>query len=37
MKQYECFLDYGVHGKRNSPEGYKKINVHLVFDVKHNG
>ena len=37
LHEYECFLDYGVHGKSTPPEGYKKIKVHLVFDVKHDG
>ena len=37
LHEYECFLDYGVHGKSTPPEGYKKIKVHLIFEVKHNG
>ncbi len=37
MKQlhdYETFLDYGID---ISPEGYKKIRVHFIYDVKHDG
>ena len=37
LHEYKCFLDYGVHGKSTPPEGYKKIKVHLIFDVEHNG
>jgi hypothetical protein len=42
MDQYQVFQDKGKaiwdKGKiTNSPEGYNKICVHLVFDVKHDG
>ena len=35
VDEYETFLDKGV-GYKPGPE-YKKINVHLVFAVKHDG
>ena len=35
MDEYGTFKDYGKGGK--PPSGYKKIRVHLVFDVKHDG
>ena len=35
MDEYNTFKDYGPKG---APlPGYKKIRVHLVFDVKHDG
>jgi hypothetical protein len=42
MDEYGVFKDKGKaiweKGKLvNSPQGYKKIRVHLVFDVKHDG
>jgi Reverse transcriptase (RNA-dependent DNA polymerase) len=37
MKDYQTFIDIGHHTKAKPPEGYKKIKVHLVFDVKHDG
>ena len=37
LREYKCSLDYGVHRKSTPPEGYKKIKVHLVFNVKHDG
>ena len=35
MDDYEVFEDMGLGAP--IPEGYKKIRVHLVFDVKHDG
>ena len=35
MKDYSVFLDKGKGAK--IPEGYKKIRVHLIYDVKHDG
>jgi Reverse transcriptase (RNA-dependent DNA polymerase) len=35
--EYTTFIDKGHHTKVNPPSGFKKIRVHLVFDVKHNG
>ena len=35
IDEYDTFTDYGYHG--TPPSGYKKIRVHLVFDVKHDG
>ena len=33
VNEYEVFTDLGRHGK--PPPGYKKIRVHMVYDVKH--
>ena len=35
INDYSTFKDLGKGGK--PPPGYKKINVHLVYDVKHDG
>ena len=35
MDEYQTFRDYDEKGE--PPLGYKKIRVHLVFDVKHDG
>ena len=38
MKQindYKTFIDKGKNGK--PPDGSKKIGLHLVFDIKHDG
>ena len=35
MDEYNTFKDYGKGGK--PPSGYKKIRVHFIFDVKHDG
>ena len=35
MQEYKTFKDYGKKGE--PPPGYKKIRVHLVFTVKHDG
>ena len=37
MKDYETFIDIGHHTKAKIPDGYKRIRVHLIFDVKHDG
>jgi hypothetical protein len=37
IDEYETFQDHGSKGKVKPPDGYKKICVHLVFDVKHDG
>jgi hypothetical protein len=37
IDEYTTFLDKGHHTKVNPPSGFRKIRVHLVFDVKHNG
>jgi hypothetical protein len=34
---YQTFIDHGHHTKSKAPIGYKKIRVHFVFDVKHDG
>ena len=35
LDEYSLFIDLGKGGK--PPNDYKKIKVHLVFDVKHDG
>ena len=35
IDEYETFNDLGKDSK--PPEGYKKIGVHLVYDVEHDG
>ena len=40
MKQlddYNTFIDKGIFGSIGIPDGFKKIRVHLVFAVKHDG
>jgi hypothetical protein len=37
INEYQTFKDIGHHTKVKPPDGYKKIRVHLVFDVKHDG
>jgi Reverse transcriptase (RNA-dependent DNA polymerase) len=37
MNEYHTFLDKWHYSKSVAPIGYKKIRVHLVFDVKHDG
>jgi hypothetical protein len=35
LEEYQCFLDHGLHAA--IPRGYKKIRVHMVYAVKHDG
>jgi len=37
IDKYEVFKDMGHHNTTSTPAGYKKIQVHFVFDVKHDG
>ena len=37
INEYSTFTDMGHHTKTTSPSEYKKIHVHFVFDVKHDG
>jgi Reverse transcriptase (RNA-dependent DNA polymerase) len=37
INKYLTFLDNGHHSSSVASTGYKKIRVHLVFDVKHDG
>lgn len=37
IDEYKTFRDLGHHTKAQPPAGYKKIRVHFVFDVKHDG
>jgi hypothetical protein len=36
-EDYVTFIDKGHHTIVNAPIGYKKIRVHLIYDVKHDG
>ena len=35
--EYETFDDRGHKSSSAAPGGYKKINLHFVYDVKHDG
>jgi len=35
LNEYSTFKDYGKDG--DPPKGFRKIRVHLIFDVKHDG
>jgi Reverse transcriptase (RNA-dependent DNA polymerase) len=37
IDDYVTFIDKGHHTKVKAPVGYKKIQVHLIYDVEHNG
>ena len=37
IDDYSTFTDHGHHDSASPPSGYKKIRVHFVFDVKHDG
>lgn len=37
LDEYDTFEDIGYGHNVRPPEGYKKVRVHLVFDVKHDG
>ncbi len=37
LAEYQTFLDMGHSSTTKPPAGHKKIRVHLVFDVKHDG
>jgi hypothetical protein len=42
LHEYDTFIDKGkatIRGQHveNAPEGYKKIRIHTVYDVKHDG
>jgi Reverse transcriptase (RNA-dependent DNA polymerase) len=37
IDEYVTFIDKGHHSKASPPKGFKRIRVHLVFNVKHNG
>ena len=37
IDEHQAFVDHGHHTKGKPPEGYKKICVHQVFDLKHDG
>ena len=37
IDEYDTFHDKGHKDNTAPPDGYKKIRVHLVFDVKHDG
>jgi hypothetical protein len=37
IDEYNTFKDFGHKDKVRPPEGFKRIRVHLIFDVKHDG
>jgi Reverse transcriptase (RNA-dependent DNA polymerase) len=37
IDDYVTFIDKGHHTKVKAPIGYKKIQVYLIYDVKHDG
>ena len=37
LAEYDVFVDKGQFAESKIPKGYKKISVHTVFDVKHDG
>jgi hypothetical protein len=37
INEYKTFKDVGHHTMAQIPNGFKKIRVHFVFDVKHDG
>jgi hypothetical protein len=37
LDDYHCFINAGIHSRDSPPTNYKKIQAHLVFDVKHDG
>jgi Reverse transcriptase (RNA-dependent DNA polymerase) len=37
IDDYDTFIDKGHHTKTKPTDGYKKIRVHLIFVVKHDG
>ncbi|MEL7196229.1 MAG: reverse transcriptase domain-containing protein [Bacteroidota bacterium] len=37
MNEYDVFKDHGHRNRTKPPDGHKKIRVHLVFAVKHDG
>jgi hypothetical protein len=37
IDEYIAFINKGNHTKVNAPSGYKKIRIHLIYDVKPDG
>ena len=37
LKEYQTFIDKGLYSQTSIPKGFKKIKVHLVYAVKHDG
>ena len=37
LKDYQTIIDKGLYSQTSIPMGFKKIKVHLVYAVKHNG
>jgi hypothetical protein len=37
LDDYRCFINAGIYGRDSPPTDYKKIQAHLVFDIKHDG
>jgi hypothetical protein len=34
LSDYECFIDAGIYNDDPIAEGYKKIQVHLMYNIK---
>ena len=37
LRKYDVFIDKGRYHVSKVPQGYQKISVHTIFDVKHDG
>ena len=37
LREYATLIDKGVYATHKIPRGFQRINVHLVFAVKHDG
>ena len=37
LREYKVFIDKGKYHVSKVPRGYRKISVHTIFDVKHDG
>jgi hypothetical protein len=37
IDEYVTFINKGYHSKVISPAGFKRIMVHIVYDIKHHG
>ena len=37
LREYDVFIDKGQYHISKVPRGYRKISVHTIFDVKHDG
>jgi hypothetical protein len=37
LNDYECFINSGIYNHDPIPDHFKKIYVHLKYDIKHDG